>query len=103
MVSIFKKCQNCSKQLPADSTWRRKFCDDKCRVAYHRTKSAQTLYADAITVISKFSKVSGSERKKAIENLKALETIIKQELYLLGDADERAKREMLGDLQNRRL
>lgn len=102
MSSIYKRCQHCGKDLGHDATHRKQFCSDTCRVAYHRTKSAQTLYGDAITTISKFSKVSKSEKKAAIENLKQLQTIIKHELYLLGDADELALRDMVSDLQRRK-
>lgn len=102
MTSLYKRCQNCGLELGHDATFRKQFCSDKCRVAYHRTKSAQTLYSEAITTISKFSKVSKAEKKAAIENLKALQTIIKHELYLLGDADELALRDMVSDLQRKK-
>lgn len=102
MSSIYKRCQHCGKDLGVDATHRKQFCSDKCRVAYHRTKSAQTLYGDAITTITKFSKVSKSERKQAIENLKLLQTIIKQELYFLGDADEVGLRDMLDNLARKK-
>lgn len=36
MVSIHKNCQNCGDKLPASSNWNRKFCGDRCRVAWHR-------------------------------------------------------------------
>ena len=38
MVSIYKTCQNCGDKLKADSTWRKKFCSDNCRVQYNRAK-----------------------------------------------------------------
>lgn len=97
-----KHCQTCRKELPRDSRRSRKFCDDACRLKYHRTKSAQTLYSDAITTISKFSKVSASEKQQAIKNLKDLQTIIKHELYLLGDFDEVHRVGMLGDIDRKR-
>lgn len=101
MTSIYKRCQNCGLDLGVNATHRKQFCSDACRVAYHRTKSAQTLYSEAITTISKFSKVSKSEKKAAIENLKQLQTIIKHELYLLGDADELARIDMIEDRQRK--
>lgn len=101
MTSLYKRCQHCGNDLGLDATWRKQFCDDKCRVAYHRTRSAQTLYSEAITTISKFSKVSKAEKKAAIENLKALQTIIKQQLYYLGDADELARLDMISEVRRK--
>lgn len=101
MTSIYKRCQNCGLDLGVNATHRKQFCSDACRVAYHRTKSAQTLYSEAITTISKFSKVSKSEKKAAIENLKQLQTIIKHELYLLGDADELARIDMIEQVRRK--
>lgn len=98
MVSIFKNCKNCGKQLGQDATWRKKFCSDKCRVAFHRTSSAQALYAEAIQPISKLGKkVSSGEKQLAIETLKVLRRAIDDQLRVLGDVDTQDRYELMAN------
>lgn len=37
------KCLHCGEFLPRHITVRRKYCDDVCRVAYHRAKKHKTV------------------------------------------------------------
>lgn len=97
MVSIYKHCQNCQKMLPADSTWRRKFCGDLCRVQFHRKPKPKDLYFDAMNVISQYAKTSKKDRIDAIDNLKALKVQIDSVLLQLGEQNQVARRDMLND------
>lgn len=49
-------CRNCGKQLPPESTARRAFCDDLCRVQHNRAAKAQDTLFDAMVAIRKLSK-----------------------------------------------
>lgn len=95
MVSIYKHCQNCQKMLPTDSTWRRKFCSDLCRVQFHRKPKPQDLYNEAMGIVSQFSKTSKKDRIQAIDSLKALRIQIDSALLQLGEQNQIARNEML--------
>jgi hypothetical protein len=90
-----RRCKNCNKFLPRDITARRRFCDDKCRVAYHRTSSAQALYGSGIQAISSLGKVAAGEKQLATETLKLLRKAIDDQLRVLGDVQTIDKYEML--------
>lgn len=91
------RCKCCNKFLPPNITARRRFCDDKCRVTYHRTASAQKNYAAAIAPISRLGKAQHSTDKQlSIETLKILRKAIDDQLRVLGDVDTQDKYEMLG-------
>lgn len=102
MVSIYKNCQNCGKKLPGDSTWRKKFCNDNCRVAFHRKPTPQDLYAEGVSVLEKFKKTAKKERIQAIDSLYALKVILDDTLRELGDAEQIAKAEMLEQMLRKR-
>jgi len=90
------RCKCCNKFLPKNITSRRKFCDDKCRVAYHRTASVQKLYGQAIAPITKLGKAQHkTDKQLAIETLKILRRAIDDQLRVLGDYDAIEKYEML--------
>jgi len=97
-----RNCQNCGKDLGRYATNRKRFCNDKCRVQFHRKASAQDLYGEAIRVIGRFSKVSESERKAAIENLRLLKKEIDFQLRALGDAEANGYFEMISELRAKR-
>lgn len=102
MVSIYKHCQNCQKTLPADSTWRRKFCSDLCRVQFHRKPTPNDLYNEAITTIDKFKKTAKKDRVQAIDSLKALKVAIDNALGDCGDKEMLERRAMMEDLFRKR-
>ncbi len=90
-----RHCKNCGRDMGLHTTARRKFCDDKCRVAFHRTSSVQALYGQAIQPISKLGKSASSEKQLAIETLKILRKAIDDQLRVLGDVSTMDKYEML--------
>jgi len=92
------RCKCCNKFLPKNITSRRKFCDDKCRVAYHRTASVQKLYGAAVAPISKLGKMQHkTDKQLAIETLKILRRAIDDQLRVLGDVDTQDKYSGLGE------
>jgi len=95
------RCKCCNKYLPRESTSRRKFCDDKCRLTYHRTESAQKNYAAAIVPISKLGKAQhATDKQLAIETLRILRRAIDDQLRVLGDVDTMEKYNMFADLRD---
>lgn len=97
-----RHCQNCGKDLGRYATNRKRFCNDKCRVQYHRKASAQDLYNQTFSSLSKFSKVPDAERKSAIESLRQLKKEIDVQLRLLGDAEAQGYFEMLSEIRRKR-
>lgn len=97
-----RNCKNCGKDLGLYATNRKRFCNDKCRVQFHRKSSAQELYGEAIQVIGRFSKVSESERKAAIENLRLIKKEIDFQLRALGDAEANGYFEMISEIRAKR-
>jgi len=90
------RCKCCNKFLPKNITSRRKFCDDKCRVTYHRTASVQKNYVAAIVPITKLGKAQHSTDKQlAIETLKILRRAIDDQLRVLGDVDTQDRYELM--------
>ena len=65
------KCRNCGEELPANSTVRRAFCNDVCRVQHNRATKANDLYFDAVVAVRRLAK-SGK-----IEDLRLLQDEIK--------------------------
>lgn len=49
-------CRNCGKPLPPESTVRRAFCDDVCRVQHNRALKTNDLRFDAMVAIRKLAK-----------------------------------------------
>jgi predicted nucleic acid-binding Zn ribbon protein len=37
-IASTERCISCGRPLPAESTIRRRFCDDRCRIANHRAR-----------------------------------------------------------------
>lgn len=95
MTSLYKHCKNCGKDLGNNATWRKEYCSDKCRVAFHRTSSAQALYGEGIRAITKLGGVAAGQKKAAIASLKDLRKAIDDQLRVLGDVDTIDKYEML--------
>jgi len=53
------KCLNCGNVLPEDSTVRRKYCNDVCRVAHNRAKRRKTAESvDSMDLIAAISKIA---------------------------------------------
>lgn len=98
-----RKCLNCGKHLGRNVTWRRKFCDARCRVQANRRKKQPSGYAEAMTGISLLGKVDKARRKYAIEALKALKKAIDVELRNLGDVDTVDKYQMMNERARKRL
>ena len=92
-----RHCEHCGKDMGFNTTRRRRFCDDICRVKYHRAHKAQDLYSEAMNAIYKFSKVPKSEKAAAVESLKTLRTAITDVLRTLGDGETLARADMLYD------
>jgi len=83
-----RTCWTCGKRLPPEATARRKFCDAKCRVAYHRQADAQQAYNAGMDAIRSLGNAKTKrDKQKAIETLKALKQQIHHELRVLGDYD----------------
>ena len=64
-----KICKQCGKELPR-STDRRMFCNDVCRVQFHRALKANDLYFDAMVAIRSLAKAG------KIEDLRLLQDVI---------------------------
>ena len=84
------------------ATARRKFCNDACRVKYHRKAKPHELYSEAVTIISKYQDVQKSDVIAAIDSLYALKVMIDSALLHLGDKNQVARNEMLSDLSRKR-
>jgi len=97
-----RKCHNCGRYLPAGATARRKFCNDRCRVAYHRRGGVQELYNEIMPLLSKFQDVPESEYKRAIETLRLLRSALDDQLRMLGDMDRIARWQLTQDRQQAR-
>lgn len=95
-------CKNCGEDMGFYSRRNKKFCNDKCRVRYHRKANAQELYGQAIQAIGLMSKVADSERKQAIENLRILRREIDVVLRSLGDAEAQGYFDMIQEHRQRR-
>jgi len=52
------KCRNCGEPLPANSTVRRAYCNDVCRVQHNRAMKADDLFFDAMVAIRNLAKAS---------------------------------------------
>lgn len=99
---MYKKCIHCSKDLGRSATYRKKFCDARCRVAYNRRKKKPKGYSLAMDGISLLGTVQKKDKKYAIDALKALKKAIDVELRNLGDADAVEKYEMFNARRIRR-
>jgi hypothetical protein len=102
MVSIYKVCQNCGDKLSADSTWRRKFCSDLCRVQFHRKPKPKELYAEAATIIAKFKHTSKKDNIQAIDSLYALKVLIDDALADCGDRQMQERKALAEDMARKR-
>lgn len=60
-------CKQCGKALPSNSTSRRAFCNDLCRVQFNRAKVASDLMFDAMVVIRKMSKAGNVSELKQLQ------------------------------------
>lgn len=91
------RCLNCNDFLPRHSTSRRKFCTDLCRLQYSRKPKPKDLYLEAMNIVSQYGKTSKKDRIDAIDSLKALKVQIDSVLLQLGEQNQVARREMLGE------
>jgi len=90
---MYRECLNCKNRLPRDATYRRKFCDARCRVQYSRKKKSTSGYHEAMVGITSLGNAQDS-RNGAILCLKALREQIDHELRKLKDEESLEKYEM---------
>jgi predicted nucleic acid-binding Zn-ribbon protein len=97
-----RKCLNCGNDNGLYASKRKKFCSDKCRVAYHRKPAPSELYLEAMTIISQFERVQKSDIVQARDSLKALKVGIDNALRTLGDEEQLERARMLEDMFQKR-
>jgi len=96
------RCKNCGKYLPRESTSRKQFCSDLCRVQYHRKPTPNELYAEAVAIIGKFKDTAKKDRVQAVDSLKALKVIINDALADCGDKEQQERKAMMEDAFKKR-
>jgi predicted nucleic acid-binding Zn ribbon protein len=102
---MWKSCKACGKELKFPKRYDSEYCNSTCRKRAERKRkanSAQNLYNQSFTLISKFSKVNRDEQKAAIEMLRTLRKEIDAQLQLLGDAETQAYFDMLQAVRRKR-
>jgi hypothetical protein len=60
-------CKQCGEPLPSNSTVRRSFCNDVCRVQFNRALKADDLFFDAMVTIRKLAKAGKNAELKQLQ------------------------------------
>lgn len=99
-----RKCLNCGTAFHWRDRYDKQYCNAKCRKQAERKRkaeSAQQLYNESMSLISKFSKLPPEERPAAIDCLKQLRGQIDYELRELKDPNEIERQEMFAEYRRK--
>jgi len=90
-----RHCENCNQDMGREVTVRRKFCSDRCRVAFHRAHHPNEAYSVAMNAIYRLGKTPTAHKETARKSLYELKKAIDDALRNLGDRQTLDKFSML--------
>lgn len=93
-------CENCNQDMGWEVTRRRRFCSDKCRVAFNRAHKANESYSIAMNAIYRLGKAPTAHKQEAVDSLRQLKKAIDDALRTLGDRETLDKFSMLQSISS---